>query len=249
SNTSYELQISGAGFRDYHAIEEFIRAFIILATALVVARTLLVIWLAYRFRRLPKQDFVAPIAIVMAAYNEEKVIAGTLRSLLSTDYNGELEIIVVDDGSRDQTAVEVERVAGVDPRVRLLRQENRGKARALQGALAAARHGIIVFVDADTHFQPDTLPLLLEPFGDETIGAVSGHAKVGNLRTFIARCQSLEYTCGFNLDRRAYTRWNCITVVPGAISAIRREAIDRAGGLSLQTLAEDTDLTLALHKD
>jgi len=91
--------------------------------------------------------------------------------------------------------------------------------------------------------------LLTEPFADETVGAVSGHAKVGNLRTFIARCQSLEYTCGFNLDRRAYTRWNCITVVPGAISAIRKRAIDQAGGLSLQTLAEDTDLTLALHKD
>jgi peptidoglycan-N-acetylglucosamine deacetylase len=71
---------------------------------------------------------------------------------------------------------------------------------------------------------------------------------VGNLRTFIARCQALEYTCGFNLDRRAYTRWNCMTVVPGAISAIRKSAIDDAGGLSLETLAEDTDLTLTLHK-
>jgi cellulose synthase/poly-beta-1,6-N-acetylglucosamine synthase-like glycosyltransferase len=172
-----------------------------------------------------------------------------LRSLLSTDYQSELEIIVVNDGSRDETAAEVERVADVDPRVRLLRQENRGKAHALQRALAAVRHGIVVFVDADTHFQRDTLSFLLEPFGDETIGAVSGHAKVGNLRTFIARCQSLEYTCGFNLDRRAYTRWNCITVVPGAISAIRKEAINQAGGLSLETLAEDTDLTLALHKD
>src|SRR6266568_475184 len=241
--------VSSTGFRIYHATEEFLWAFMIVATALVVARTLVVIWLAYRFRRLPKSEFAEPVSIVMAAYNEGKVIAETLRSLLATDYKGELEIIVVDDGSHDQTAAEVEGVADVDPRVRLLRQENRGKARALQRALAAARHGIIVFVDADTHFQRDTLPLLLEPFGDETIGAVSGHAKVGNLRTFIARCQSLEYTCGFNLDRRAYTRWNCITVVPGAISAIRKAAIDRAGGLSLQTLAEDTDLTLSLHKD
>src|SRR5881394_1942990 len=116
SNPSLARLVSGAGFRVYHALEEFLWAFMIVATALVVARTLLVIWLAYRFRRLPKQDFVAPITIVMAAYNEEKVIAGTLRSLLSTDYTGELEIIVVDDGSRDQTATEVERVADVDPR-------------------------------------------------------------------------------------------------------------------------------------
>jgi cellulose synthase/poly-beta-1,6-N-acetylglucosamine synthase-like glycosyltransferase/peptidoglycan/xylan/chitin deacetylase (PgdA/CDA1 family)/spore germination protein YaaH len=240
--------VSGAGFRLFHALQEFLWAFMIVATALVVARTLIVIWLAYRFRRKPPADFSEPVSIVIAAYNEGKVIAGTLRALLSSDYKGEIEVIVVDDGSRDETAAEVERVVDVDLRVRLMRQENRGKARALQRALAAAHHGIIVFIDADTQFQPDTLPRLLEPFADSRIGAVSGHAKVGNLRTFIARCQALEYTCGFNLDRRAYDRWNCITVVPGAISAIRKEAIDQAGGLSLETLAEDTDLTLSLHK-
>jgi peptidoglycan-N-acetylglucosamine deacetylase len=249
SNSSLNRLVSGTGFRIYHALEEFLWAFMIVATALIVVRTLVVIWLAYRFRRLPRSDFAEPISIVVAAYNEGKVIAGTLRSLLATDYTGELEIIVVDDGSRDETAAEVEKLAGADSRVRLLRQENRGKARALQRALSAVRTGIVVFVDADTHFQRDTLRLLVEPFADQKIGAVSGHAKVGNLRTFIARCQSLEYTCGFNLDRRAYTRWNCITVVPGAISAIRKSVIDQVGGLSLETLAEDTDLTLALHKD
>ena len=249
TNPSLARLVSGTGFRIYHALEEFLWAFMIVATALVVARTLVVIWLAYRFKRLPKSDFAQPVSIVMAAYNEKKVIVGTLQSLLATDYKAQLEIIVVDDGSADQTSTEVERVANADRRVRLLRQENHGKARALQRALSAVHHGIVVFVDADTHFQRDTLRLLVEPFADEKIGAVSGHAKVGNLRTFIARCQSLEYTCGFNLDRRAYTRWNCITVVPGAISAIRKSAIDQAGGLSLQTLAEDTDLTLALHKD
>jgi cellulose synthase/poly-beta-1,6-N-acetylglucosamine synthase-like glycosyltransferase/peptidoglycan/xylan/chitin deacetylase (PgdA/CDA1 family)/spore germination protein YaaH len=249
NNQSLARIVSSTGFRIYHGVEEFLWAFMIVATALVVGRTVVVIWLAYRFRRLPKMDFAQPVSVVMAAYNEGKVIAGTLHSLLTTDYKGEIEVIVVDDGSRDETAAEVERVAAVDPRVHLLQQENRGKARALQRALAAVRHGIVVFVDADTRFQRDTLSLLLEPFADAGIGAVSGHAKVGNLRTFIARCQSLEYTCGFNLDRRAYTRWNCVTVVPGAISAIRKSAIDRVGGLSLETLAEDTDLTLMLHKD
>ena len=249
TNSSFARLVSSTGFRIFHAIEEFLWAFMIVATALVVARTLIVIWLAYRFRQWPPGDFSAPVSVVMAAYNEGKVIAGTLQSLLRTDYNGEIEVIVVDDGSPDDTSAEVQRIAAIDPRVRLLQQENRGKARALQRALAAVRHEIVVFVDADTHFQPDTLAALIQPFSDETIGAVSGHAKVGNLRTFIARCQALEYTCGFNLDRRAYTRWNCITVVPGAISAIRKRVIDEVGGLSLETLAEDTDLTLMLHKD
>jgi peptidoglycan-N-acetylglucosamine deacetylase len=240
--------VSSTGFHIYHAIEEFLWAFMIVATALVVVRTLIVVWLAYRFRRRPRADFAEPVSVVIAAYNEGKVIANTLRALLTTDYKGDVEAIVVDDGSRDETAAEVKRITAVDPRVRLLQQENRGKARALQRALSAVRRGIVVFIDADTQCQRDTLPRLLEPFADTGVGAVSGHAKVGNLRTFVARCQALEYTCGFNLDRRAYNRWNCITVVPGAISAIRKEALDQAGSLSLQTLAEDTDLTLSLHK-
>src|SRR5436305_1330805 len=244
----YARVVSSTGFRVYHAIEEFLWAFMIVATALVVVRTLIVVWLAYRFRRRPRADFAEPVSVVIAAYNEGKVIANTLRALLATDYKGDVEAIVVDDGSRDETAAEVKRITAVDPRVRLLQQENRGKARALQRALSAVRHGIVVFIDADTQCQRDTLPRLLEPFVDQRVGAVSGHAKVGNLRTFIARCQALEYTCGFNLDRRAYNRWDCITVVPGAISAVRKDAIAEAGGLSLQTLAEDTDLTLSLHR-
>src|SRR5205809_94087 len=244
----YARVVSSTGFHIYHAIEEFLWAFMIVATALVVVRTLIVVWLAYRFRRRPRADFAEPVSVVIAAYNEGKVIANTLRALLATDYKGDVEAIVVDDGSRDETAAEVKRITAVDPRVRLLQQENRGKARALQRALSAVRRGIVVFIDADTQCQRDTLPRLLEPFADAGVGAVSGHAKVGNLRRFIARCQALEYTCGFNLDRRAYNRWNCITVVPGAIRAVRKEAIDEAGGLSLQTLAEDTDLTLSLHK-
>jgi cellulose synthase/poly-beta-1,6-N-acetylglucosamine synthase-like glycosyltransferase len=240
--------VSSTGFRIYHATEEFFWAFMIVATGLVVVRTLVVIWLASRFRGKARADFAEPISIVMAAYNEGRVIAETLRALLASDYKGEIEVIVVDDGSRDETASQIKDVAHVDPRIRVLQQENRGKARALQRGLAAVRYGIVVFIDADTQCQRDTLPRLLGPFSDERIGAVSGHAKVGNLRTFIARCQALEYTCGFNLDRRAYDRWNCITVVPGAISAIRKDAIEQAGGLSLQTLAEDTDLTLSLHK-
>ncbi len=238
--------ISSTGFRIFHALQDFLWAFMIVATALVVVRTLIIIYLAHRFRKLPRVDLNEPASVVIAAFNEEKVIGPTLHSLLLTDYSGELEIIVIDDGSTDSTAAEVEKIA--NQRVRLIQQDNSGKARALQRGIAAARHEVIIFVDADTHCQRDTIPQLLAPFADTNVGAVSGHAKVGNLRSFIARCQSLEYTVGFNLDRRAYTRWNCITVVPGAISAIRREAIARAGGLSFETLAEDTDLTLALHR-
>ena len=239
--------VSGAGFRVLRNIEELLWAFMIVATALTVVRTLMVVGLASRFRS-RTNTFAEPVSVLIAAYNEGKVIAETLRSVLTSEYGAELEVTVIDDGSNDNTAAEVEKIARQDPRVRLLRQSNSGKASALRRGLSAARHEIITFLDADTHVQPDTLRYLTQPFADARVGAVSGHAKVGNLRSFIARCQALEYTCGFNLDRRAYTRWNCVTVVPGAIGAARKAAIADAGWLSLDTLAEDTDLTLSLHR-
>ena len=252
-----ERFVAGAGFRAWHAVIEFFWAFMIVSTGLVVTRTLIVAWLAHRHHREarkseirnPKSEiFCPPLSVIIAAFNEGKVIAQTLQSVVQTDYAGEFEIVVVDDGSKDNTAEEVERVAAAEPRIHLIRQPNAGKAGALRRAVAQARHGIVVFLDADTQFERGTLRALVQPLANPLTGAVSGNARVGNLRTFIARCQSLEYICGFNLDRRAYTASNCITVVPGAVSALRKSAIAAAGGFSHDTLAEDTDLTLTLHR-
>lgn len=263
-------------FRAAHLVLGFLWAFMIVATVLVAARTALVVWLAVRQRRKAEDglesatgratttwkkegepetaagssdaDFAPPLSVVIAAYNEGKVIASTLRSVLDTDYPGEVEVVVVDDGSKDDTAEVVTAFAKDEPRVRLLRQPNGGKSVALAHGVAHAHHEILVFLDADTHFDRRTLGALVAPFRHPKVGAVSGHARVGNPRTFIARCQALEYICGFNLDRRAYDYWNCITVVPGAISALRRRALESAGGFNPDTLAEDTDLTLSLHR-
>ncbi len=246
---------SSIGFQVLHAAFGFLWAFMIVATALIVLRTFVIVVLALFQRRKSKREttmmagrIALPLSVVIAAYNEETVIAATLRSVLATDYTGEVEVVVVNDGSKDGTGAVVERLAAEDGRIRLLQQANAGKSEALRRGVEVARHDLLVFLDADTQFQPDTLRHLVAPFADEQVGAVSGHARVGNLRTFIARCQSLEYICGFNLDRRAYDAWNCITVAPGAISAVAREALNAVGGFRPETLAEDTDLTLSLHR-
>jgi cellulose synthase/poly-beta-1,6-N-acetylglucosamine synthase-like glycosyltransferase len=169
--------------------------------------------------------------------------------VLATAYGGDIEVIVVDDGSTDQTAAVVEGAASRDGRIRLIRQQNAGKAAALNAALDAAASDFVVMLDADTQFTPRTIGALIEPLAaDAVVGAVSGHARVGNDSRWITRFQSLEYTCGFNLDRRAYDERDCVTVVPGAVSAFRKSAIALAGGLSVETIAEDTDLTLMLHR-
>jgi cellulose synthase/poly-beta-1,6-N-acetylglucosamine synthase-like glycosyltransferase/peptidoglycan/xylan/chitin deacetylase (PgdA/CDA1 family)/spore germination protein YaaH len=244
--------ITGFGFNVWRTLEQFLWAFMIAATALIVLRTAIVAVLASKHHRKiyspDEAPYHPPISVIIAAYNEAKVIQATLRSVADTDYPGVVEIIVIDDGSKDDTSEEVKKFVFVDRRIRLIQQPNRGKSEALSNGMANSKYDILVFLDADTHFERSTLTQLVQPFIDPKIGAVSGHAKVGNLRTFIARCQSLEYICGFNLDRRAYAEWNCITVAPGAVSALRRSAIEEAGGFSTDTLAEDTDLTLSLHK-
>ena len=246
--------IARTGFAVIFAVEELSWAFMIAATILVVLRTLVVIILAVCHKRRESRAGPAPgawqppVSVVIAAFNESRVIQSTLRSIAGSAYSGVIEIVIVDDGSRDDTAEIVEQLIAQHPRIRLIRQENMGKAHALKTALGAASHEIIVMLDADTQFTPDTISRLVAPLMSPQVGAVSGHVKVGNLRTIIARFQSLEYACGFNLDRRAYDMWNCITVAPGAVSAFKRSAITAAGGISPETLAEDTDLTLQMHR-
>ena len=196
-------------------------------------------------RRPPAAAYTPPVAIVVPAYNEAVGIERAVRSLMASDYP-DFEIIVVDDGSSDDTAALVERL-GLE-RVLVLRKENGGKASALNSGIAATRAPIVVMVDGDTVFEPETMRLLVQPLADPRVGAVSGNTKVGNRGGLIGRWQHIEYVTGFNLDRRMYEVLQCTPTVPGAIGAFRRDALEQVGGVSGATLAEDTDLTLAIGR-
>jgi len=202
-------------------------------------------WHARRRRFDP--GFHPPVSVIIPAHNEAAVIVGTIRSIVDDGYP-HLEVLVVDDGSTDGTADLVRHHFGVDPRVSVHRRPKAGKVAALNTALVLARHEIVVTVDADTSVRPGTIEKLARHFADPRIAAVSGNIRVGNRRTGITRFQSIEYVCAFNLERRALDLLRTITVVPGAGSAWRRRAIDEAGGFSADTLAEDTDLTLAIRR-
>ena len=188
-----------------------------------------------------------PVSVVIAAYNEEKVIARTIRSVLNNGY-ANLEVVVVDDGSKDRTLAVLEEEFAGESRVHICTQTNSGKAGALNHAIRKSRHNILVALDADTIFRKGTIEKLVRHFKDEKVGAVSGNARVGNRKGWITRFQSIEYVCGFNLDRRALDLMNAITVVPGAVGAWRKDLIKRVGGFTDDTLAEDTDITLAIRR-
>ncbi|GIE79412.1 bi-functional transferase/deacetylase [Actinoplanes philippinensis] len=217
---------------------------------LTVGRTLLLLLLATRHARQRRKPgwrwgppVTEPVSVIVPAYNEKEGIEAAVRSLACGDHPG-IEVVVVDDGSTDGTADLVDRM-GL-PNVRVVRVPNGGKPNALNTGVAMARHDLIVMVDGDTIFEPESLRLLVQPFADPSVGAVAGNVKVGNRETTVALWQHIEYVIGFNLDRRLYEVMNCMPTVPGAIGAFRREALAQVGGVSDETLAEDTDVTMAL---
>jgi cellulose synthase/poly-beta-1,6-N-acetylglucosamine synthase-like glycosyltransferase/peptidoglycan/xylan/chitin deacetylase (PgdA/CDA1 family) len=230
-----------------------------LAVVLAVASVLTVIRLALLVgfatvhrrrvrRRLPsvrhRPGYLPDVSVVIPAYNEAAGIAATIRSMVTSRYRGRIEIIVVDDGSSDDTAA-IARSLRI-PYVHVISQPNSGKPGALNRGVAEARSDVLILVDGDTVFQADTIGRLVAPLAAADVGAVSGNTKVGNRRGFLGGWQHLEYVMGFNLDRRLFDMLGTIPTVPGAIGAFRRAALAEVGEVSSDTLAEDTDLTMAL---
>ena len=200
---------------------------------------------ARRLESAAAAEFRPLVSVLVPAYNEEKVIASTLASLGATTYPN-VELIVIDDGSKDRTSAVVEEIAARDPRVRLLRQENGGKSAAANNGLREARGEIIVAVDADTVVSADAVTKLVRHFVDPEVTAVCGNVEVGNVNSWLTAFQAVEYVTSQNFDRRAFSALNCISVVPGALGAWRRAAVLAAGGYSHDTLTEDADLTLTI---
>ena len=197
-------------------------------------------------RGVPAEAGELSVSVLIPAFNEAKVIASVRQILAST--HRKVRIIVIDDGSTDGTSDVVRASFAGDQRVSLVTTQNGGKARAINFGLAHADGDIIVVLDADTQFEPQTISRLVRWFADPAVGAVAGNAKVGNRLNMLTRWQALEYVTAQNLERRALATLGCITVVPGAVGAWRREAIVKLGGFPSNTLAEDQDLTIMVQR-
>lgn len=195
-----------------------------------------------RARRVEPSD-VEAVTVVVPAWNEGPVITRTLDSLLASDLP-DLRVLVVDDGSTDDTAERVRTYP--DPRVELIQQENAGKPAALNAGLASVDTRLVVTIDADTLVDPSCLRWLVATQRSTGATGVCANVRVGNRSTLLTRFQSLEYTAGLNLDRRALDLLGLITTVPGAAALWVRDSVVAEGGFSGDTLAEDTDLSITL---
>jgi cellulose synthase/poly-beta-1,6-N-acetylglucosamine synthase-like glycosyltransferase/peptidoglycan/xylan/chitin deacetylase (PgdA/CDA1 family)/spore germination protein YaaH len=200
---------------------------------------------ARRARRRRPAPFAGTVSVVVPAYNEEQVIARTVETLLAQE-PPVLEVVCVDDGSKDGTLAVLRERFHRNRRVRILAKANGGKSSALNLGFAEARGEVVVALDSDTLFATDTVAHLTAPFSDPLVAATAGNAKVGNRVNLLTRWQALEYVTAQNLERRAWDLAGAVPVVPGAVGAWRRSAVLSEGGFHEDTLAEDTDLTLRL---
>lgn len=223
-------------------------AIFIITTAVSIFRIVAVGILAWRRKPLsidPSLVSKMRVTVLIPAHNEAQVIRRTLEGVLHSKHPVH-EIIVVDDGSTDETPGIVLDYARSHPQVRLLTQAQSGKWAALNAGFTAASTEIVVTIDADTIVTPSTLPSLIAPLADAGVDAVCGNVQVGNVHNLLTRLESVEYITMQNFDRRAFSTLNCISVVPGATGAWRRASVLRVGGYSRDTLTEDADLTITM---
>ncbi|MCH8034922.1 MAG: glycosyltransferase family 2 protein [Bacteroidetes bacterium] len=191
------------------------------------------------------------ISIIIPAFNEAKILEKTIESLLKLNYSN-YEIIIVNDGSTDETKEVAEELIGFrngiysQIKVSLINKSNSGKANSLNAGIQVSRAEFILCMDGDSQLSPDSLRMAVRHFTNPEIGAVAGNVKVQNRGSFLTDLQALEYIEGLNMARSAQSYMKLVNIIPGPIGLFRREAIESAGYYTNDTFAEDADLTLRI---
>lgn len=223
----------------------------IILLGLLLLRSLLFLVIAFRTRNRNisiSGDHFEAIDIIIAAYNEEKVIVKTMDSLLKIDYPN-FTIHAVNDGSTDSTLALLKSHYQGNPKVKILSIENSGKVNALNHGIANSSAPILTFIDADTQVNPTILKVIAQGFRDEKLVAIAGALIPSNPDRMITFCQYIEYTTQFNLERDMFGKINATSVIPGANGSYRREALLNVDGFASDTLTEDFDTTFKLLKN
>lgn len=203
----------------------------------------------HRFRELrepaPTQQPYPSVTIIVPAHNDEKVIARTIEALIEMDYRSK-EIIIVDDGSTDRT---LEIALGYRKYgVKVCHKKNEGKWSAINYGLKFARGEVVVVIDADSIIGRDALKELVKRFSEPGVVAVCGNVKVLNRVNWVTKCQALEYIASINMLRRALDMVGAVPVVPGALGAFKKSALEASGLYDKGTVVEDFDITIKLLK-
>lgn len=198
-----------------------------------------------------ENGFYPFVSIIIPVYNEGKIIEKSITSLLNLDYSN-YEIIIVNDGSTDETSEVAKKIVGYqkgrygDVKVSLINKPNGGKARALNAGISYSKAELVLCMDGDSQLSEDCLRMAVRHFVDPKIGAVAGNVKVLNRKKFFTDLQALEYIEGLNMARSSQSYFNLVNIIPGPIGVFRKKAIEEANYYSSDTFAEDADLTLKI---
>ncbi len=234
------------GFFNNFVVSVFFVGDVLMSARLILIGVCALIDRLRRRKNYAAPDFAPRVAVLIPAYNEEKVIVRTIRSVMMSNYKN-IRIIVIDDGSSDSTLEAAREAYPADiasGRLTVLTKPNGGKAEALNFALSYTDEEIYIGIDADGVIAHDAITRLVCHFANPKIGAVAGNAKVGNRVNLWTRWQALEYITSQNFERRALDLFDVVMVVPGAIGAWRTRAVHDGGGYHPDTVAEDADLTM-----
>ncbi len=209
---------------------------------------IVIIFAIYIISRLKKQkmyDFEPRASIVVPAYNEEKNIEDCLNSIFSLNYpKDKIEIIVVDDGSKDSTISIIKKFKNV----KLLQQKHLGKVEALNLGIKNSSYEFVFTIDSDTTLDKNCLKDLISPFEDKGIGATTGNNKVKNKHSIITMFQNIEYNMG-NLIRNSFsTTFNNGIWFSGSLACYRKSVLEKVGYFKKDTMAEDQDIALEIKK-
>ncbi|MCS7134821.1 MAG: glycosyltransferase [Candidatus Aenigmarchaeota archaeon] len=222
--------------------------FILYFIVIYILTFYLITFLKYRkkFHFIPKVSHYPKVSLIIPAYNEEDSIARTLDSVLALDYpKDKLEIIVVNDGSTDNTAKIVEKYVKNNG-VILINKPNGGKGNALNVGISVSTGEFIATLDADSMVAPNSLKYLIGYFKDKDVGAVTSAIKVFEPKNFLQRMQFIEYTYSIFL-RKIWGFLNSQSVTPGPLSVFRADVIKKLGGFDENNLTEDQEIALRIH--
>lgn len=242
----------------------------------------------YRAHYLPDglREYQPPVSIILPAHNEEKSVVSTIRSLLKTDYP-EYEIVVVNDGSTDDTKavlmdafglvkvpeayrrrLDTEQVEGVyasvsHPRIRMVDKVNGGKSDAINAGINCVRYPLFCVIDADCILQPESISRVVRPFLEDSRVVASGGVirvlngcsvvdgmlgKVGLPKGFLPSFQLIEYLRAFLFGRMGWSPMNGLLIISGAFGVFKKEQIIAIGGYRQNTVGEDMDIVVRLHR-
>lgn len=227
---------------------------IILFLTAIVSLYYIIFWILLLLEKPPKEkkikfEKLPLVSIIIPAYNEEKTIASTIESVLNLDYpKNKLQIIVVNDGSIDNTKQIVKKIVKKYKNILLINQKNKGKASAMNHGLKYVKGKFFVSLDSDSFVSRDALKNMLPYFSEEDVGSVTASLKTKDPKTFIEKIQWFEYLVN-TFYKKLMSYLDCILVTPGPFSVYRTNVIKKLGGFDEnKNLVEDFEMALKLQK-